>query len=290
MKAIVTGAHGMLGTDLMHILRLQYDVFGCDLDNCDILDDKQVEQVVSAYRPDVIIHAAAYTNVDQAETDKDLAMQVNATGTMHVAAAAQKYQAKFVYLSTDYVFDGTKTTLYTEEDLPHPLGVYAESKVCGERHVQQMFAHVNQNAPGYLIIRTAWLYGKHGKNFVTTILQLAREQGHLRVVHDQTGSPTYTKDLVRGLLALLDRKATGIFHVTNDGSCTWYEFARTILELAGMSQIPVQPITTQELHLPAPRPKFSALDISKFAKLIGQRPHHWKQGLQEYFEELRIKN
>ena len=258
MKAIVTGAHGMLGTDLMHILRLQYDVFGCDLDNCDILDDKQVEQVVSAYRPDVIIHAAAYTNVDQAETDKDLAMQVNATGTMHVAAAAQKYQAKFVYLSTDYVFDGTKTTLYTEEDLPHPLGVYAESKVCGERHVQQMFAHVNQNAPGYLIIRTAWLYGKHGKNFVTTILQLAREQGHLRVVHDQTGSPTYTKDLVRGLLALLDRKATGIFHVTNDGSCTWYEFARTILELAGMSQIPVQPITTQELHLPAPRPKFSA--------------------------------
>lgn len=281
MKVIVTGSRGMLGTDLVQILRGKYDVLECDLHNCNILDYDQVEGLVSSYLPDVIIHTAAYTNVDQAETDKEAALLLNETGTKYVAAAAKLYHARLIHLSTDYVFDGTKTSPYTEEDIPHPSGVYGTTKLRGEQQVQQIFGD-----QGYLILRTAWLYGKHGKNFVSTILQRAQQQDILNVVNDQTGSPTYTKDLARGIMRLLDQNISGIIHLTNDGYCTWYEFAETILAFARISHVTVQPISTAELKRPAPRPSFSVLDNSKFAALTGQKIPHWKQGLQEYLEDL----
>jgi dTDP-4-dehydrorhamnose reductase len=276
----------MLGTDLMTLWAPQAEVFGCDLHNCNILDQAQVEQLMAEYRPQLVIHAAAYTNVDQAEAEPALAIQVNADGAAHVAAAARTCGARFVYLSTDYVFDGLQTIPYTETDRPQPLGAYGISKLSGEQRIQEVFADAAPAEPGYLIVRTAWLYGKHGKNFVATVLRLAREHGSLRIVHDQTGAPTYTRDLARGILALCAHPTTGIYHFTNDGVCTWYEFAQTILEFAGLTSIPIQPMTTQELQRPAPRPKFSVLDLAKFAKLTGQRPRHWKQGLQEYFAEF----
>jgi dTDP-4-dehydrorhamnose reductase len=271
----------MLGTDLVQMLGEKYDVRECDLHNCNILDYAQVENLVSSYRPDVIIHTAAYTNVDQAETDKNVALQLNEMGAKYVATAAKQYHARLIHISTDYVFDGTKTSPYTEEDIPHPLGVYGETKWRGEQQIQQIFG--NQ---GCLIMRTAWLYGKHGKNFVSTILQRAQQQDILHVVNDQTGSPTYTKDLVRGIILLLDRDISGIIHLTNDGYCTWYEFAETILEYARMSHVTVQPITAAELNRPAPRPTFSVLDTSKFVALTGHKTRHWKQGLREYLEDL----
>jgi dTDP-4-dehydrorhamnose reductase len=273
----------MLGTDLMQMLPARYYVLGCDLHNCNILDYDQLEQLVSSYSPDIIIHAAAYTNVDQAETDQDVALQLNETGTKYVATVAKQYHARLIYISTDYVFDGTKTTPYTEKDPPHPLGVYGKTKLRGEQQIQQIFQY---DVKRYSIIRTSWLYGKHGKNFISAILQQVRQKSVLQVVNDQKGSPTYTRDLVRGMMVLLDREISGIIHLTNTGYCTWYEFAKTILEFARMSHVPVQPISAAELQRPAPRPNFSVLDTSKFAVLTGQQMRHWKQGLQEYFEEL----
>lgn len=280
MRIIVTGSRGMLGTDVMRMLAGAYEVWGCDLHNCNILAANQFDELVASYHPDVVIHAAAYTNVDQAETDQAAALQLNATGTQYVAMAARQHQAKLVYLSTDYVFDGTKTTPYTEADAPNPLGVYGASKLRGEQQVQRI-CHEHE----YLIVRIAWLYGQHGKNFVQTILQLARQHSVLRIVNDQTGAPTYTKDVVRGIQALLARNVAGIVHLTNDGTCTWHEFAQTILAMAGITDVAVQPISTAELQRPAPRPAYSVLDLARFAAMTGQRPRHWKQGLQEYFEE-----
>jgi dTDP-4-dehydrorhamnose reductase len=281
MKVIVTGSRGMLGTDLVQMLMGKYEVLECDLHNCNILDCNQVENLVSSYRPNVIIHTAAYTNVDQAETDKEAALRLNETGTKYVATAAKQCHARLIHISTDYVFDGTKTSPYTEEDIPHPLGVYGTTKLRGEQQVQQIFGD-----QGYLILRTAWLYGKHGKNFVSAILQRVQQQDILSVVNDQTGSPTYTKDLARGIILLLEQNISGIIHLTNSGYCTWYEFAKTILEFAQLSHVTVQSMSTTELNRPAPRPRFSVLDTSKFVALTGQKIRHWKQGLQEYFEDL----
>ncbi len=285
MKVFVTGAHGMLGSDLAGLLRHTSDVFECARHNCDILQYAQLEEMIASYRPDVIIHTAAYTNVDQAESDKDAAMLLNETGTQHVAEIAQAYQAKLVHVSTDYVFDGTKTTPYQEDNQPHPAGVYGETKLRAEQQVQHIFNHADRRQ-AFLIVRTAWLYGRHGKNFVSAILQRARQHNTLQVVNDQTGAPTYTKDLARGIMALLTHNASGIVHVTNTGSCTWYDFAKTILEFAGISEVTVEPITAQQLGRPAPRPAFSVLDTSRFTMLTGQKMRHWKEGLQEYFEEI----
>lgn len=284
MKILITGSKGTFGTDFLAILSSHHEVFGCDLHNCDILDENQVEGVISSFHPNVIVHAAAYTNVDQAETDRETALQVNETGTRHIANAAKRHHARLVHISTDYVFDGTKTTPYTEEDPPCPLGVYGETKFRAEQQVQHIL-----ESQDFLILRTAWLYGKHGKNFVSTILRLAQQHKTLRIVKDQTGSPTYTRDLARAIFPLLEKKAFGIVHLTNSGQCTWYEFTKTILDFAGITGVAVQPITAKELGRPAPRPNFSVLDTSKFITLTGQTIRHWKDGLREYLEEVGVK-
>ena len=280
MRVLVTGSRGMLGTDVMTLFQQTHDVFGLDLHNGNILDAAQVDAIVAQFRPDAIIHAAAYTNVDQAEADEAGAIALNETGTKHVALAAKAHGAKLVYISTDYVFDGTKRTPYLVSDEPHPLGVYGRSKWLGERQAQAIL-----DPSRWLLVRTAWLYGLRGKNFVETILRLAQQQNPLRVVNDQTGAPTYTQDLARGLLALLEHHASGIVHLTNSGQCTWHEFARTILDAAGLAQVEIEPITTAELRRAAPRPGFSVLDLSTFAALTGQSVRHWKDGLLAYLKE-----
>ncbi len=270
----------MLGTDVVNVLHEHdHEVYECDMHNCDILDYEQLEGMIAEADPDVILHTAAYTNVDRAETDEDTARRVNVTGTAHVAELAKTYTARLVHLSTDYVFDGTKTFPYTEDDTPNPAGAYGRTKWQAEEQIQRLF----NEQQGFLIVRTAWLYGRHGKNFVSAIVQRAQQQNTVQVVNDQTGSPTLTMDLARAILALIDYRASGIVHVSNSGSCTWYEFARAILEQAGLSDVTVQPITTSQLGRPAPRPAFSVLDTSKFTTLTGQTLPHWKEGLQEYF-------
>lgn len=281
MKILVTGSRGMLGTDLVQMLSDQHNVLGCDLHNCDILDAAQIERMVSSFQPSVIIHTAAYTNVDQAETDQETAWQVNVAGTRHVALAAKQGCARLVHISTDYVFDGTKTTPYTESDPTSPLGAYGETKFQAEQHVQKILDPQN-----VLIIRPAWLYGKHGKNFVSTILRVAQQQDTLRIVDDQTGSPTYTGDLVWGISQLLEHpEASGVVHLVNAGQCSWYDFAKTILEYTGVTNVAVQPISTEELGRPAPRPRFSVLDTSKFKTTTGQAMPHWTKGLKAYLNK-----
>lgn len=285
MKIFVTGVKGMLGTDLAGLLQAEHEVYGVDLHNCDILQTEQLQAVVQAYQPEVIIHAAAYTNVDQAEVDEERATQLNVTGTKNVAAAARACQAKMVYISTDYVFNGQKSAPYTEDDRAEPLGIYGKTKFMGEQQVRAILNHDRRQ--DFLIVRTAWLYGRHGRNFVAAILERAQQRQPLRVVNDQTGSPTYTRDLARGILALIAHKASGIVNLTNSGQCTWYDFAKTILAYRQLSDVKIEAITTAELQRPAPRPAFSVLDTSKFTALTGQHLRSWQEGLQAYLEELQ---
>ncbi|PID59034.1 dTDP-4-dehydrorhamnose reductase [candidate division KSB3 bacterium] len=281
MKYLVTGSQGMLGTDVLDLFGHRHEVFGIDLHNCNILNKGQLEDIVSRFRPDVIIHTAAYTNVDQAESEQDQAAALNERGTAIVAKASRKFQAKLVYISTDYVFDGSKKTPYKETDSPNPQGVYGKTKLSGEQQVQQIL-----DKDQWLIVRIAWLYGLHGKNFVAAILQRAQEIGRLQVVNDQFGGPTYTRDVAVAISALLEATASGIFHVCNSGQCSWYEFAIRILCHAGLSHVPIEPISSVDLQRPAPRPNYSVLDTSKFTSLIGQAPRHWEDALQMYFEEV----
>src|SRR4030042_2503770 len=229
---LVIGAKGMLGRDLMGILHSTFpkdEIIGWDIEEIDIQKEDESITKVGKLRPEIVIHIAAYTDVDGCELDQEKAFGVNAEGTKHVALAASKCDAKIVYLSTDYVFDGEKREPYSESDPPHPLNVYGHSKLKGEQYVQE-------GVKDSLIIRTQWLYGPFGKNFVDSILRQAREKGALSIVNDQIGSPTYTADLARAISGLIRFEARGIFHVANSDFCTWSTFAEAILELSGMRQ------------------------------------------------------
>lgn len=284
MKIVVTGSHGMLGTDMVQMLSHQHDAIGWDLHNCNILDADQVGSMMARFRPDIIIHTAAYTNVDLAESEPEVAMRLNVEGTQLLAHAARTYGSRLMYISTDYVFDGTANEPYCEDHPPCPAGVYGKTKLQGEHAVQELL-----EPHAWCIVRIAWLYGKHGKNFVSTMLNLADDHDTLRVVHDQVGSPTYTKDVVRGIEALLTHQAAGIFHLANSGACSWYDFTQTIMNFAGISDVVIQPISAAEFGRPAPRPAYSVLDTVKFTNITGQCPRHWKEGLREYFEEIGVK-
>jgi dTDP-4-dehydrorhamnose reductase len=187
--------------------------------------------------------------------------------------------ASMIHLSTDYVFDGALPRPYREEDVPHPLGVYGASKLQGEQYIQEKLKH-------YLIIRTAWLYGHHGKNFVKAILNLARDKGELRVVNDKQGSPTFTRDLSGAIGRLIEAGTEGLIHVTNSDSCTWFEFAREILHERGLGDIRVIPISSAELNRPAKRPSNSILDCSRYGRLIGEGLRPWRDALREYLSEF----
>jgi len=273
MRIFITGGDGQLGRALRRTLSA-HDLFAPSESESDISDPRVVRLIAEA-RPGVVIHAAAYTDVDGAEAHPDRAFAVNALGSRHVAQGAAESRARLIAISTDYVYDGTKDGPYREDDPVAPLGPYGASKLDGEREILKA-------KPDAVILRTAWLYGE-GKNFVETILRLARERDELRVVDDQRGSPTAAADLATVIAALLQTPCAGVYHAVNAGTCSWFEFAREILRLTGIDRR-VVPIRSSELVRPAKRPANSVLDCGKLAALgITLRP--WQDALRAYLRE-----
>ncbi|MDR3586015.1 MAG: dTDP-4-dehydrorhamnose reductase [Desulfosporosinus sp.] len=278
MKVLVTGAHGQLGRDILRVMEEEsperHHVIGMGRHDLDIKAGQQVMTRFEEERPEIVIHAAAYTQVDQAESELDQAYAVNALGTRNVAVAAEKVGAKLIYISTDYVFDGCNKTPYTEFDAVNPQSVYGKSKRAGEEFVLALSRQ-------HFIVRTSWVYGEYGANFVKTMLKLGKSGKPIQVVNDQMGSPTYTVDLARFLKNLMQTELYGIYHATNAGSCTWYEFACAIFEESGM-EVELSPCTTQAFPRPAPRPAYSVLDHMgiRLSGLEDLRP--WREALKAF--------
>ena len=279
---LVTGAQGMLGSDLVPRLRQHLppaELIAVDIDGLDITVEDQVRDKVARLRPTLIINCAAYTDVDGCERERELALRVNAHGPGLLARAAAECRSLLVHISTDFVFDGTKVAPYTEEDPPNPLSVYGESKLAGEEAVRRL-------APEHLIVRTAWLYGRGGANFVETICRLAEERDELRVVTDQTGSPTWTVELAGAIVALLRVGARGTYHAAGLGQCTRYEWAGEILRLAG-KKTPLVRACTEDFPRPAARPRYSALSCEKLARDTGGPLRPWHEALAEYLQSRK---
>ena len=276
---LVIGCNGMLGSDLMALLGDR--ARGVDIQDIDITSLESVERVVTSLRPSVVINCAAYTDVDGCESNQSTAMRVNGEGVAHLAMVTRGTGAKLVQISTDYVFNGGKGTPYVENDQTGPLSVYGESKLRGEKSAS--------GNPDHLVVRTQWLYGLHGNNFIETMLRLAGERDQLTVVDDQTGSPTWSVDLSKAILTLLNKGCRGIYHAANSGFCSWNEFARAIFEEAGLT-ITVNSMTTAELNRPANRPLYSTLDCQKLEKETGFRLQPWRDALREYLKLRKNTN
>jgi dTDP-4-dehydrorhamnose reductase len=257
IRVLITGAGGQLGHDLVAAFSYgsHREVVAADHARLDVADRDAVMQAAGSIRPEIIVHAGAWTAVDACQSDPDRAYRVNALGSRHVAEAARSVDAHLVYLSTDYVFDGRSPVPYREWDATNPLSVYGRSKLAGEREVAAL-------RPGAAIVRTSWVCGLHGPNMVKTILRLAGERPELAFVDDQRGCPTFTEDLAEMILRLSTARLPGVFHVTNQGATTWYRFARDTLAAAGLDPARVRPIATADLDppRPAPRPPNSELD------------------------------
>jgi dTDP-4-dehydrorhamnose reductase len=273
MRVLITGANGQLGSELCRALTGD-TIIAKDLPSFDLASEQVTEQIVEA-RPDVIIHAGAYTDVDGAEREPERATAVNVSGTERVARAAVRTGARLVYVSTDYVFDGLQQVPYREQDIPHPVNHYGLTKWQGEQAVLSSGAKA-------LVVRTAWLFGRAGKNFVKSIMQAAQSQPCLKVVNDQRGCPTYAEDLARAVVFLLHRDVDGIVHVTNSGACTWHEFAEAIVQEMGLA-VPVLPITTGQAGRLAKRPAYSVLSGERLASL-GRALPDWRQALKRFVQ------
>lgn len=279
MRILITGGTGQLAYHLKEdILKTNHDLKLTDSTYMDIRDAVKTKEIITAFKPDIVIHCAAYTNVDQCEKLQDYAYTVNALGTRNIANACRKINAKLAYISTDFVFDGAKKSPYTEFDTPRPLNIYGKSKLAGEVFVKSLLHE-------YFIIRTSWLYGMHGSNFVKTIRQMAEEKKVLAVVNDQVGSPTFAGDLAKVILKLIESENYGIYHCSNQGQCSWYEFAEKIIEFSRIDETRITPITSEELNRPAPRPKFSVLN-NYMLKLqdIHEMPN-WVSSLENFLQQ-----
>ncbi len=294
MRVLITGAGGMLGTELVKALSEKHELVLVDkkplspdtakkfrVINVDITDAGRFYEKATSLNPDIIIHTAACTDVDGSEGDADSTYRVNAIGTRNVALACQRFDAVMLYLSTDYVFDGTKGEPYTEFDRPNPQSVYAKSKYRGEQYVRWLLNR-------FYIIRTSGLYGKDGNNFVSAILKQIREKEELQVVNDQFISPTYTKDLAGAIEKLLGTQLYGIWHLTNGGCCSWYEFTEEIMKITATKK-KLRAISTGELNSPAMRPGYSGLnnylwELQGFTAL-----RDWRTALKEFIEQEIMK-
>ncbi|KGG79735.1 spore coat protein [Caloranaerobacter azorensis H53214] len=279
MKILITGADGMLGSDLQKVLKKDHELILGTIDIFDITDIDTTINFIKINKPDLVIHAAAYTDVDGCESNIDQAYRVNALGARNIAVGCNYTDAAMVYISTDYVFDGQKGNSYTEFDATNPLSVYGKSKLEGENFVKRI-------CDRHYIVRTSWLFGKNGKNFITTMLKLAEIRDEISVVDDQVGSPTYTLDLAKAISQLIAKPTYGTFHITNSDYCSWYQFAKEIFEIAGKSKIRVNRISTEELNRPAPRPKYSVLNNYCWHLQGYDKIRSYKEALREYISTI----
>ncbi len=264
----------MLGTDLVKVLGKK-EVVGLDMENMDVTDGDKVFKAIAKIRPALLIHAAAFTDVDGCELNPDRAYKVNSLGTKNLALSCRRNGVAMVYISTDFVFNGEKGSPYHEKDTPAPLNSYGKSKLEGERWVIELL-------DTFFIVRTSWLYGKEGQNFVKAIISLGREKEELKVVDDQVGSPTYTLDLAKAIERLIESAPPDLYHIANQGSCSRYTFAEKILELAGLDR-KVIPISSKELNQPAKRPRNSTLISQHLESTLGYRMRRWEEALKEFF-------
>jgi dTDP-4-dehydrorhamnose reductase len=275
-KILITGAGGMLAQDADRAFQGCYQVITMGEHDLDICHADKVHETIKNLSPDVVLNCAAYTRVDDCETEQEKAFAVNAEGVKNIALACRDRGSLLVHISTDYVFDGTKREPYREADETNPLSVYGQTKLAGENFVRAILSR-------YVLIRSLWLYGRGGNNFVATIQKLALEKKELSVVNDQTGAPTYTRDLAHAIKTLIGGAPQGIYNISNQGTCTWYEFACRIVELTN-SATRVIPISSDEINRPAKRPAYSVLDCSRFIQETGMELRHWDAALQEYLK------
>lgn len=280
MKTFITGGAGQLGYDIIRELQKRgyNDILAPTIEELDITDSAELSKVIEDYKPDVIFHCAAYTAVDKAEENKELCYNINVLGTKNIAEAAKKVDAKVVYISTDYVFNGTKDGLYVPEDQPDPINYYGFTKLGGEQEVAKL--------DKYLIVRISWVFGINGNNFIKTMLRLSETKSELNVVSDQIGSPTYTEDLSRLLVDMVEKDKRGIFHATNEEYCSWHEFAKYIFEINGID-MKVNPVLTKDYQTAATRPLNSKMDKSKLDEEGLDRLPSWKDATQRYCKVLK---
>ena len=281
VKVLVTGANGQLGYDVVKKLNsLGIENIGVDINDFDITDKKQAEDYILKSEPDVVVHCAAYTSVDKAEDEREKCYEVNVNGTRHIAGACKKIDAKMVYISTDYVFDGEGTEPHQEDERTAPVNYYGYTKEQGEVIVRELLDK-------HFIIRTSWVYGKHGSNFVKTMLKLAQDKNDINVVNDQVGAPTYTEDLASLICDMLQTTKYGTYHGVNEGYCSWYEFAYEIFKHAGIKNIRINPINTPEYPTRAKRPLNSKLAKPNLDRNNFNRLPHWKNALSRYLKSFQ---
>ncbi|MCS7280536.1 MAG: dTDP-4-dehydrorhamnose reductase [Desulfobacterota bacterium] len=278
MRILFAGGKGLIGKNIVPFFLRFYECSVFDIEDWDILDEKKGKEIIKDLKPDIVVNLAAYTDVDGCEENTELAEMVNVYGAEIVARLCAENGIRLVHFSTDYVFDGKKNLPYIEEDVAVPLSVYGRTKLEGEKRVLAIH-------PNPLIIRTQWIYGHGGKNFVTKILEVSKTEKELYVVNDQFGSPTYAKDLAEPLKLLIDLKRNGIYHLSNSGICTWYELACEVFRIKQVST-KVIPVSSNEIKRKAKRPAFSALSTQKLKGETGYTLRHWKEALKEYLAEI----
>ena len=280
MRILVTGVKGQLGHDVVdELTKRGHTPIGVDVEEMDITDAAAVEQEMKKEPLDAVIHCAAYTAVDPAEDNREVCMRVNAEGTRNIARVCRELDIKMVYISTDYVFDGEGERPWEPDDARNPLNVYGESKYQGELAVEEYLDK-------YFIVRIAWVFGVNGKNFIKTMLRLAKDHKEINVVNDQTGSPTYTYDLAVLLADMVETEKYGRYHATNEGLCTWYEFAKEIFAQAGVD-VKVNPVSSEEFPAKARRPHNSRMDKSRLTQNGFKLLPSWQDALKRYLEVLK---
>lgn len=275
MKIIVTGSNGQLGTDVAAELSTKgHEVIGADLPEADITNQDTISALITESKADAVIHCAAFTNVDLAETEKEVCKKINVDGTKNIATACKSNGIKMLYISTDYVFSGVGEDAFETDDSKAPCNFYGETKLGGEKAV-------TENCDKYFIVRISWVFGENGKNFVKTMLRLSKEREEISVVCDQIGSPTYTKDLAKLLCSMIETEKYGFYHATNEGYCSWAEFASKIMELSG-AETKIKPIQSSEYKAAAVRPANSRLSKESLDRNGFERLPHWEDALKRY--------
>lgn len=281
MKVLVTGVKGQLGYDVVNELKKRgHEAVGVDVEEMDITDGQACRRVITEAGPDAVIHCAAYTAVDAAEDNVDLCRRVNADGTRNIAAVCRDLDIKMMYISTDYVFNGQGLRPWEPDDEREPLNVYGQTKCEGEMAVEELVKK-------FFIVRIAWVFGVNGKNFIKTMLRLGKENGAVSVVDDQIGSPTYTYDLARLLVDMIESEKYGRYHATNEGLCSWYEFACEIFRQAGMDEVKVTPVDSDGFPAKAKRPSNSRMSKEKLTENGFERLPSWQNALERYLKALK---